>query len=277
MPLPLSIVDLYRKVLPRTNCRDCGFPTCFAFASMVVSEKLPIANCPHLAPDLVERVQAELDEQYAQGKWTKKDLAADALKWARERASSMTLEDVSERIGGKIAEENGGQYMEIPYFTDVIHVSERGISRMDGTPLGRWEQVFLYNHMAQGGRTLPKGIWKALEEIPNTVSKIVSMREQVEMPLVEHFRGRREDLRRAAHEAGGKDLGDSAQDADLAVLFTPLPRIPVLLLFWDELPGEPFGAKAKLLFDVTVTEHLDIESIIFLSERLRQILCEAAG
>lgn len=277
MPLPLSIVDLYRKVLPRTNCGDCGFPTCFAFASMVVSEKLPIRNCPHLAPDLVEKIQAELDEQYAQGKWTKKDLAADALKWARERASSMTLEAISGRIGGRIAEEGSTLYVEISYFTDVVRVSEQGISRLDGTPLGRWEQVFLYNHMAQGGRSRPKGVWKALEEIPNTVSKIVSMREQVETPLVEHFRGRKEDLRRAAHEAGGKELEDAAQDADLAVLFNPLPRIPVLLLFWDEIPGEPFGAKVKLLFDLTVTEHLDIESIIFLSERLRQILCGATG
>ena len=31
----------------------------------------------------------------------------------------------------------------------------------------------------------------------------------------------------------------------------------------------------KLLFDETVTEHLDIESIVFLSERLRQLLCGA--
>jgi hypothetical protein len=30
--------------------------------------------------------------------------------------------------------------------------------------------------------------------------------------------------------------------------------------------------RLKLLFDETITEHLDIESIIFLSERLRQLL-----
>ena len=36
-----------------------------------------------------------------------------------------------------------------------------------------------------------------------------------------------------------------------------------------------FGATIKLLFDETVTEHLDIESIVFMSERLRQLLCAA--
>ena len=55
--MALSVVDLYAKILPRTNCRDCGFPTCIAFAGMVVSEKLPLKNCPHIDPDLLEPAQ----------------------------------------------------------------------------------------------------------------------------------------------------------------------------------------------------------------------------
>ena len=63
--------------------------------------------------------------------------------------------------------------------------------------------------------------------------------------------------------------------ADAAFCFHPLPRVPVMLLFWDEDPVDGFGATVKLLFDETVTEHLDIESIVFMSERLRQLLCAA--
>jgi hypothetical protein len=48
------------------------------------------------------------------------------------------------------------------------------------------------------------------------------------------------------------------------------PKIPVTLLFWDQ--GEGFDADAKLLFDETVIEHLDIESIVFLSEHLQKML-----
>jgi hypothetical protein len=46
-----------------------------------------------------------------------------------------------------------------------------------------------------------------------------------------------------------------------------------VLLFWDCVPGEDFEPQAKLMFDETILEHLDIESIVFLSERLRQLLC----
>jgi len=34
-----------------------------------------------------------------------------------------------------------------------------------------------------------------------------------------------------------------------------------------------FDTEIKLMFDETVTEHLDIESIMFLSERLKELLC----
>ncbi len=57
------------------------------------------------------------------------------------------------------------------------------------------------------------------------------------------------------------------------MLFTPLPRVPVMLLFWDTSDDDGFGAEVKLSFDDTITRHLDIESILFLSERLRELLC----
>ena len=47
-----------------------------------------------------------------------------------------------------------------------------------------------------------------------------------------------------------------------------------MLLFWDEEPEEGYGAEVKLLFDKTVADHLDIESIMFLSERIKQLLCD---
>ncbi len=46
-----------------------------------------------------------------------------------------------------------------------------------------------------------------------------------------------------------------------------------MLLFWDTSDDDGFGAEVKLSFDDTITRHLDIESILFLSERLRELLC----
>ena len=272
--MPLSVVDLYRDVLPKTNCGDCGFPACLAFASIVVSEKLPLGNCPHLDVGVIENCQKELDEQYASGKWLKRDMAKDALEWAKQRSASVKIENLPDRIGGKLIKKDEGVALELPYFTDSITITEYGILKKDGSDLTRWEQVFIYNHMAQGGSKLPSGKWKGLVEFPNTVSKIKSMVEHVEAPLIERFSGKPDELLAAAKQIDGLNMTDKIKSADLAILFRPLPRIPVMLMFWDEDKIDGFKAEVKLLFDETISEHLDIESIMFLSERLRQLLCE---
>ena len=100
--MPLSVVDIYRDILPKTNCGDCGFSTCLAFAGMVVSEKHALGNCPHLPPDTLKQYGKELTDQYASGKWVKKDLAEEALKWAIERSSSLDIRDLPRRIGGEL-------------------------------------------------------------------------------------------------------------------------------------------------------------------------------
>lgn len=271
--MALSVVDLYRDILPKTNCKDCGFPTCMAFASMVVSEKHPIKNCPHLTPEVIEACEKELAEQYAAGKWLKRDMKEDALKWAKERSASMKIEDLPDRIGGKLIEENGQPALELPYFNDHIIITHDEIRKKDGSAMTRYEQVFIYIHMAQGGSALPSGKWRNLVEIPNTVSKIKSMVDQVEAPLIEKFQGNTTALIQASINFGGIDKHDEYPTSDVAMLFVPLPRVPVMLMFWDGEEADGFGAEAKLSFDDTITQHLDIESIMFLSERLRELLC----
>jgi hypothetical protein len=270
--MALSVVDLYARVLPRTNCGKCGYPTCIAFAGMVVSQKVPLRGCPELPEAVVARYQPELDAQHAAGKWTRRDLAADALKWARERAASMALPDLPARIGGRLIDAAGSAALELPYFNSVIHIRPDAIQTADGAELGRWEQVFIFNHMAQGGSRQPTGRWKSLQEIPNTVSKIKSMHAQVEAPLRERFSGRPADLLAAAQRIGGAEVTSETASADLALRFTPLPRLPVLLLYWEGDTDGGFAAEIKLAFDETITDHLDIESIIFLSEHLAKLL-----
>jgi len=272
--MALSVVDLYRDILPKTNCGDCGYRTCLAFASMVVSEKLPLKNCPHLTKDLIQKCNEELTEQYAAGKWLKRDMAQDALEWAKERASSMAIENLPDRLGGELIKTGDGHALELPYFNDSIVISKDNISKKDGADLTRWEQVFIYNHMAQGGSRLPTGKWKGLVEFPNTVSKIKSMVDHVENPLKQKFKGKVGELLAAGELLGSVDMTDEYNSADLALLFNPLPRVPVMIVFWDQEKNEGFEARVKLLFDETIADHLDIESILFLSERLMELLCE---
>jgi len=48
--MALSGLDIY-KLLPKTNCRDCGFVTCLAFAMQLAKRQISADKCPHLSEE----------------------------------------------------------------------------------------------------------------------------------------------------------------------------------------------------------------------------------
>ncbi len=42
------------KLLPKTNCKDCGQPTCLAFAMLLANQKAKIEDCPHVQQEAKE-------------------------------------------------------------------------------------------------------------------------------------------------------------------------------------------------------------------------------
>ena len=54
--------------------------------------------------------------------------------------------------------------------------------------------------------------------------------------------------------------------------FWPLPKVPLLLSFWDAETEEGFAPQSHVLFDVSVTHYLDLEAMLFLVEHLMERL-----
>ncbi|MDR0916756.1 MAG: acetyl-CoA decarbonylase/synthase complex subunit gamma [Oscillospiraceae bacterium] len=48
--MALKGLDIF-KLTPKTNCKDCGNPTCMAFAMKVAQGALDISKCPHMSDD----------------------------------------------------------------------------------------------------------------------------------------------------------------------------------------------------------------------------------
>ncbi len=55
--MALSGLEIY-KLLPRTNCKKCGFQTCLAFAMQLAKKAVSLEKCPFVAED----VRAKLEE-----------------------------------------------------------------------------------------------------------------------------------------------------------------------------------------------------------------------
>jgi len=53
--MPLTGIEIF-KLLPKTNCGDCGVPTCLAFAMQLASGKVELSACPHISEDSKEKL-----------------------------------------------------------------------------------------------------------------------------------------------------------------------------------------------------------------------------
>jgi len=58
--MPLTGIEIF-KLLPRTNCGECGVPTCLAFAMSLAAGKAELSACPYIS----EEVKAKLVEASA--------------------------------------------------------------------------------------------------------------------------------------------------------------------------------------------------------------------
>jgi len=48
--MALSGIQIY-KLLPQTNCKECGFPTCLAFAMKLAAKQVELASCPYVSDE----------------------------------------------------------------------------------------------------------------------------------------------------------------------------------------------------------------------------------
>ncbi len=58
--MALTGIQIY-KLLPQTNCKECGFPTCLAFAMKLAAKQVELSDCPYVS----DESKAELAESAA--------------------------------------------------------------------------------------------------------------------------------------------------------------------------------------------------------------------
>ncbi len=48
------------KMLPKTNCKECGYATCFAFAMKLATGGAKLGDCPYLDPEVKAQLEASM-------------------------------------------------------------------------------------------------------------------------------------------------------------------------------------------------------------------------
>lgn len=55
--MPITGLEIY-KLLPQTNCKECGFPTCLAFAMKLAAKQAELKQCPYVTEAAKAKLEA---------------------------------------------------------------------------------------------------------------------------------------------------------------------------------------------------------------------------
>ncbi|WP_417916851.1 DUF3786 domain-containing protein [Candidatus Electronema sp. JC] len=259
---------------PGSNCGQCGWPTCLAFAAAVTKAGASAVSCPYLKkdglpPELLGGNSAAADS-LERGEAERQTALAVHL---RAKMQGLDLQQIALRIGAAWSADEP-DVLRFSFLNRPVRLGAAGIALDGSEPADPRDQILLYNYVAFGGAgqaRRPDGTWIGMESLPNSISKIRTLAAYCEDRLAERFSGRADRLTELCAALGATP---AEQSADAAFLVPALPCVPLLLLFWEAEPEDGFAAKVKILFDHHVLDFLDLESLVFAAERMADRLLE---
>jgi hypothetical protein len=254
MPWPNSAMDVF-KLLDKSNCGDCNRPTCLAFAAAVFMGQKELAECTHLAPEIVAqyggqdtpRPAVEPDQE-------------DALQQLKNQISSLDLASAAHRLGARFA--NGKLTVKI--LGKDFSVDAKG-NLFSDIHIHNWVAAPFLNYVIAGKGTPIAGKWMPLRELPNGKTWYRLFGQRCEKPLkqvADTYPTLFEDM---IHLFNGRQI-QSNFGADIELVLHPLPRVPMLICYWQ--PEDGLESNLNLFFDASAEDHLSIESIYSLGAGL---------
>ncbi|MDU9047822.1 MAG: DUF3786 domain-containing protein [Candidatus Electrothrix sp. Rat3] len=273
----------FLKYIPATNCGECGYAACLAFAVAVTKGGVRADLCPYVQEDMLpaefRAAQGEAGLDRVERGQDERDMTLVAH--LKSKVQALDFCQLSRRLGTDWSADNP-DLLSFSYLGRSILLGRDEVV-MDGEQLvDPRDQILLYNYVAFGGNAsggaeerLPDGTWVGMESLPNSIAKIRTLATYCEGRLAERFAGRIKEFTPLCDKVGGKRGDDEqGQSADFAVVLPVLPCVPLYLLFWDKDVEDGFEARVKILFDQNVMDFLDVESLVFAAERMADRLME---
>lgn len=247
MPPAKTHLDIY-KLLPKTNCRQCGLASCLAFAVAVIQGRRPLADCPPLGP-LAEAALDSTSPAFNPLVQDQERILADL----REQVAGLDFQAVAQRVGGRWQD---GRLL-VSCLGKDFAVDRRGVITSD-IHVNPWVSGPLYRYLLGSAGQPPQETWLPLRDLPGGADWWRLFGQRCEKPLKRVVDGYTALLQDLVVIFAGQPAPPSF-DSDIAVVLKPLPLLPMLLCYW--LPEDGMESDLHLFFDATAEENLAIEAI----------------
>lgn len=241
---PLEIL----KLLEKSNCRECGKPTCLAFAGAVFKREKKLEDCPRLDSKTIGQVDIKTE--------AKKGITQqqeDAIKELKQKIASIDLAAAAKRLG---AHYESGK-LTVQCLGKNFAVDQKGniITEIHVNP---WVAIPILNYILYGKGTQPSGEWVTFRELKGGEEWYPLYSQRAEKPLRKIADTYTELFNDMLQIFSGK-RADYHYPADISIVLHPLPKVPILICYSG--PEDGLESSLTIFYDKTVEENLNIEAI----------------
>lgn len=254
MGWPENAMDVF-KLLDKSNCKECGAPTCLAFAAAVFKGEKPLGECPRLDPEIIA--------QYAGQESAATGLEADTeTRLAELRAAFRTIDprQAARRTGGIYADGK----LTLKVMGKDFSVDADGKLHSD-IHIHVWISVPFFEYVLNCRGASQSGRWLPLRELEGGKAWGHFFAHRIEKPMkkvADTYTDLFEDM---VHLFNGRPVENHYQ-SDISLVLHPLPKLPVLICYWK--PEDGMASDLNIFFDANAEENLPIESIYTLGAGL---------
>ena len=239
-------LDVY-KLLPKTNCRQCLLPSCFAFSVAVISGDKELTDCPHIDKTVAgEGKKIDRHKSIAQ----RREDAADQL---RSQIASIDLLSAAGRLGGRIA----GDKLALKCLGKDFFIDSAGNITSE-CHTHAWVSLFLLDYIINSRGDDPAGQWIPFRELKRGAERNALFEQMCEKPLKE-MADTQTDLFEDLIYIFSGDRSTNMFSSDISLILYALPKVPILICYW-KADGD-MESSLHIFFDSSVENHLNIQAV----------------
>ena len=242
------------KILDKSNCRECGFATCLAFAAAVFKGQKTLDKCTHLD-------QAIIDEYCAEDAATvPAPGVSEPLEDLRSKLADIDFAEAAKRLDAKYSDNR----LTIKVCGKNFSVDQQG-NFYSEIHIHTWITIPMLNYIIYGEGKDPVGKWISFRELKRASDWYNFFVHQCEKPLkrvADSYTDLFEDM---LHIFNGKQVKNH-YESDISLVLRPLPKVPILICYWR--PEDGLESTINLFFDQTANDNINVESIYSLGTGL---------
>ncbi|GAB6156630.1 hypothetical protein JCM17380_53840 [Desulfosporosinus burensis] len=240
-------LEIY-KLLPKSNCKQCGVATCLAFAAAVIKGQKRLAECPHLESRIIEELDGKIIKQM-----TPKEQLKQVLEPLKREIVTVDFSASVERLGARLSGDN----LTIKCLGKDFTVSAEG-AIITECHNNVWVMVPLLNYIIDSAGKELSGKWVSFRELSNETVWDAFFEQRFEKPLKQLTDIHPDLIEDMIYIFNGKPV-ETSFTSDISLVLHPLPKLPILICYTK--PEEDLESKLNVFFDTTAEDNLNVDSI----------------